>query len=178
MKSIEYERTFLASRIPDGLSSCEYAILEDTYFPISLKHCHLRLRRKGDNYEITKKLKQREGDPSSFVESTIILDRDEYLAFSSVDGKRISKKRYKYVYNAYLLEVDVFMGGLEGLILIDVEFTGDKEKDLYVMPPFCLYDATRESFLAGGKLAGKSYIDIKPGLDGLGYTKLDVSSLE
>ena len=61
-----------------------------------------------------------------------------------------------------------------GLVLVDVEFDSKGEKDVFVMPEFCLAEVTQESFIAGGMICGKSYDDIESKLSKFGYKKLIV----
>jgi CYTH domain-containing protein len=70
------------------------------------------------------------------------------------------------------MEIDVFQGNLKGLILVDVEFDNEKDREEFVMPDFCLADVTQETFLAGGMLCGKSYKDIENDLNRFNYNKL------
>ena len=56
-------------------------------------------------------------------------------------------------------------------MLVDVEFSSNKEKSDFIMPDFCLADVTQEDFLAGGFLAGKKYSDIQFFLDKYNYKK-------
>ena len=70
-------------------------------------------------------------------------------------------------YNGYTLEIDVFKNNLEGLILCDVEFPSEAEKDSFLPPSFCGADMTQETRLAGGMLCGKEYKDIEENIQKL-----------
>ncbi len=168
---IEIERTFLAKRIPEGLSDCDFIEIKDTYFPKSSFHPKIRLRKKGGYYELTKK-KPVNDDPSHQEEQTIKLTREEYESFKSIDGRVIHKNRYFLPFNNRVAEVDVFLDKLKGLVLIDFEFNNPVERDSFSMPDFCLADVTNEDFIAGGMLCGKSYEDIATELKRFNYKKL------
>lgn len=93
-RHIELERTFLARYIPAETISSEPASMLDVYVPEDLDaHAHIRLRRSGDHYEITKKMPARGGDASALVEQTIHLSADEFNGLA-VSKRRIEKDRY------------------------------------------------------------------------------------
>ncbi|MGE0793077.1 MAG: adenylate cyclase [Candidatus Woesearchaeota archaeon] len=169
---IELERTFLAKEI-SFLKNCEFKEFVDVYIPANVNHPVLRLRKKGNKFELTKKYPVNEGDSSHMNEETIILDENEFNALSKLDGKRVAKKRYYYPYNNLIAEVDVFTEDLKGLVLVDFEFKTMEEKDSFEMPDFCLVEVTQEEFIAGGMICGKKYSDISEKLDKFGYKKLD-----
>jgi CYTH domain-containing protein len=169
----EFERTFLAKFIPEGLEKCEFVELEDNYIPKDSNHPILRIRKKGDKTVITKKYKKKEGDASIMIEETIPLTPEEYNFINQLEGKKFSKKRYSYEYEeGKFCEVDVYQDKLKGLVVIDFEFNNVEEKDSFEMPNFCLVEVTNEEFLAGGMLCGKSYEDLKIHLEKFNYKKI------
>ncbi len=170
---IELEYTYLAARLPEEVNGMTPKRLVDVYVPEETNtHPHLRIRQKGDKYEITKKTPLVEGDASTQTEQTIPLDSAEF-GFLTQGGKiKIVKDRYNVIINGYPAEVDVFREALEGLVLIDFEFATVDEKTAFVAPEVCLADVTQENFLAGGLLAGKSYGDIASELARFGYQSI------
>lgn len=170
---IELERRFLAKRIPDGLASCSKKEMVDIYLPSTAHHPTLRLRKQGDKLEMTKKEPVKEGDSSKQLETTIPLRVDEYSELEkNLPGKRIQKTRYYYPFEGRTAEVDVFRGDLEGLVVVEMEFELENEKDEYQMPDFCLVDVSQATFLAGGMLCGKKYADIENELKRFDYRQL------
>lgn len=168
---IELEKTFLLKNAPENLKDCKSLEIFDIYIPSSIPHPILRIRKKGDVLEITKKSPVDLSDCSEQSEETIPLTKEEFSDFLKIDGKRIRKIRYYYSINNKTAEIDVFLDDLEGLALVDVEFSSNEEKSSFIMPDFCLADVTQEEFLAGGFLAGKKYSDIQSFLDKYGYKK-------
>ncbi|MBN1896355.1 MAG: hypothetical protein JW789_01345 [Candidatus Aenigmarchaeota archaeon] len=120
---------------------------------------------------MTKKTPIDGNDKSIQNEQTIILTKEEFLALSKLEGKRLEKVRYFHNHNGTSIEIDVFSGDLAGLVLVDVEFNSENEKSAFRKPDFCLADVTQEDFLAGGMLAGNKYEDIAPKLAEFGYKK-------
>lgn len=168
----ELERTYLAKELPADLSDSTSKEMLDIYVPLSSQHPDLRIRRRGDKYEITRKRPILEGDSSRQMETSITLDAEEFKDLSQAPGKRVGKRRYQYQYDNHKYEIDVFTGELTGLVLIDIEFPTVEEKDAFVAPDFCLAEVTQEKFLAGGMLCGKRYEEIEANLRRLGYKKI------
>lgn len=173
MTEIELEKTYLAKYLPDGLKTCAAKEIKDIYIPKEVPHAVLRIRQKGDKYEITKKQPILGTDSSEQYEHTIILTKDEFSDLEKVDGKKVRKIRYYYDYSGTQAEVDVFQDDLAGLVLVDFEFKDIAIKNNFKMPDFCLADVTQDKYFAGGMLCGKKYSDIETHLDELGYLKLN-----
>jgi CYTH domain-containing protein len=169
---IEYELTYLAKALPPDLAAHQPTEYIDLYFPASDPHPVLRLRRRGDRFEITKKTIISGTDSSEMNEATIELTSAEYEALAAAPGKKVHKLRYDYQIANSHAEIDVFQGELAGLVLIDFEFTSSEAKATFTMPDICLADVTQEAFIAGGKLAGANYADITDDLQAFGYQKL------
>jgi len=172
MIEIELEKTFLAKKIPDGLESFPLKEIIDIYIPPKEVHPFLRIRKKGDIYEITKKEPISGDDSSEQSEHTIKLSEEEFKSLSVVKGKCLSKIRYFYDYKGISAEVDIFQDDLLGLVLVDFEFKNVEDKDNFKMPSFCLVDVTQNKTFAGGMLCGKKYADIEPRLKELEYKKI------
>jgi len=172
MLEIELEKTYLVKEIPQGLFDCKFKEIFDIYVPKSYPHPTLRIRKKGDKYEITKKSPIKEGDSSEQHEHTISLTEEEFESFKMVAGKPVRKYRYYYNHQGVQAEFDVFKDDLEGLMLVDFEFKEVADKNNFDMPDFCLADVTQDEAFAGGMLCGKKYSDILPILKKYNYKKL------
>lgn len=169
---IEYELTFLAKEIPKEIQHSLPTRLVDVYIPENAAHPHVRLRRKGNTYEITKKVPLAADDLSEHSEQTIPLDQTEFESLAGGHNRLVEKDRYSVVIQGYPAEVDVFSGKLEGLVLIDFEFSNAADKQTFTPPSCCLANVTQEEFLAGGILSGKSYNDIAAALLRFDYQPL------
>ena len=53
-RELELELTFLAKEIPEGIKDAIPTRITDVYIPDTAEHSHLRLRKRGNLYEITK----------------------------------------------------------------------------------------------------------------------------
>jgi CYTH domain-containing protein len=166
MIELEREYTFLVEKLPDDLDKFPSKIIEDNYLPKEAKHPLIRIRRNGEKLVITKKYPVdsadggAHGDSSHMVEHTIELTREEYDALNSYDGKRFKKRRFAYKIDGYDAEVDVYLGKLAGLVVVDFEFDSDEAMHNFKKPDFAGADITQEIITAGGMLCGKSYLDI------------------
>jgi CYTH domain-containing protein len=170
---IELERTFLAKYIPEEIKTCPCKEIMDVYLPGSSPHPKLRLRKRGEVFEITKKEPVEGKDSSRQEEQTISLSQEEFEALAKLEGKKFRKLRYYWNSPFGHAEVDVFQDNLKGLVLVDFEFENVGKKDAFQMPDFCLLDVTQELCLAGGMLAGKKYLDIERDLEKMGYSPIE-----
>ncbi|MDP3093596.1 MAG: hypothetical protein Q8N16_02420 [bacterium] len=169
---IELERTFLAKRLPEGFEKSNSTEIIDIYIPASAEHPVLRIRKRGDSFEMTKKMPLAGTDSSEQHEQTIFLSETEYQELSRIKGKRFRKIRHYYNFENRTAEIDVYKDDLEGLVAVDFEFDSSEKKNSFQMPDFCLADVTQEKAFAGGILAGKAYSDIEPFLAKYGYHKI------
>ena len=169
-KEIEIERTFLAKYLPKDIYKCKHIEIYDKYIPANQAHPILRLRKKGNIYELTKKQPITDGDASIQAEHTIQLTKDEYDALLSVSGKELRKIRYYFqTDNGVKYEIDVYKDALEGLVVIDIEFNSKTEMEELTESDMLLADVTQEEWVAAGMLAGKTYNDIKDELEKFDY---------
>ncbi len=169
---IELEKTYLLKYFPEDIKEKPSIEIFDIYIPKSDYHPHLRIRKRGEIYEITKKEPLSSSDSSEQSEHTIKLSSEEFSALKNVDGKKLHKIRYIYPCGNNTAEIDVYQDDFKGLVFVDFEFKTRAKKDAFVIPDFCLAETTQEKFCAAGWLAGKKYSDIEPFLDAYGYNKI------
>lgn len=171
-QELELELTFLAKELPTEIKTAKPTRIVDIYIPDTPDHSHLRLRQKGEQYEITKKMPIIKGNASEQIEQTISLTQEEFMTLTSCSQKRVVKDRYYVNIEGKAAEVDVFDDELKGLVLIDFEFDTVEEKAVFKAPKTVLADVTQEDFIAGGYLAGKTYNDISPELERFHYKRV------
>ena len=170
---VEMELTFLAREIPQEIVGVTPQFMMDVYIP-DVGHAELRVRQKGDKFEITKKKPILGGDGFTKImkEMTIPLTKTEFEALSLSGKRKVLKYRYNVTIGGFPAEVDIFQGPLKGLVMIDFEFSDMSKRNAFKAPSVCLADVTREIFKAGGVLAGKSYSDIENELARFNYKPL------
>lgn len=171
---LEREKTYLVSKLPADLSLNNSALLRDIYIPEGVGHARLRLRQKGDSYEMTKKIPVIDGDSSRQTEHTIPLTREEFEALATSSQKSLQKRRYFTKINGYDAEVDIYEDKLAGLVVVDFEFATEEDFLAFVRPVEMLADVTQDEVVGGGFLAGKSYEDIEARLRAYGYERISV----
>lgn len=137
---MEIERKYLIKGVPANLKSYPHYIIEQGYLctePV------VRIRRQNDDYILTYKSKGlmvRE-------EYNLPLTRDAYLHLSSkTDGILIVKTRYLIPLGKDLtIELDVFHGDYQGLILAEVEFPTEEMANTFLPPQWFGEDVTFSS---------------------------------
>ena len=78
-QELELELTFLAKALPQDIKTVRPTRIVDVYIPDTPEHSHLRLRQKGDKYEITKKMPVAEGMPPSRLSKQYRLQKTNLL---------------------------------------------------------------------------------------------------
>ena len=126
---MEIERKFLIKKLPDNLTSYKARKIEQAYLctdPV------VRVRRDNDDYYLTYKSKGmivRE-------EYNLPLTKEAYgHLLAKADGNIITKTRYEIPEKDNLtIELDVFEGQFDGLLLAEVEFASEEEALGYIPP--------------------------------------------
>ncbi len=156
---LEIEKTFLIKKIPN-LSSYKSDKIKQGY--ISSPPSPLRIRQKGNKFELTKKLPLKEGDYSSAEEINILLTEYEFNKLWPLTEKSLEKTRYYIPLGDNLMaELDVFQDKLKGLAFIEVEFNSQEQMDSFQAPKWFGKDITQEDFSSNCFLAGKTFSEIK-----------------
>ena len=126
---MEIERKFLIKKLPDNLTSYKARKIEQAYLctdPV------VTVRRDNDDYYLTYKSKGmivRE-------EYNFPLTKEAYgHLLAKADGNIITKTRYEIPEKDNLtIELDVFEGKFDGLLLAEVEFASEEEALGYIPP--------------------------------------------
>lgn len=135
---MEIERKFLIKELPD-LSKFEYVDIQQGYLSTNPV---VRIRKKNDNYILTYKgggLMAREE-----LEATLTKGAYEHL-LEKIDGHPITKRRYLIPLDPYTIELDIFSGHMDGLIMAEVEFPSIEEADAFVPPAWFGADVTEDN---------------------------------
>lgn len=126
---MEIERKFLIDPLPENLEQYPFHEIEQAYLNTAPV---VRIRRQDDTYYLTYK----GGGLMAREEYNLPLNRESYEHLrEKADGKIITKTRYNIPEkNGLTIELDIFHGVYEGLILAEVEFP-DIETALAYQPP-------------------------------------------
>ena len=135
---MEIERKFTVKKMPAGLESFPFHIIQQAYLntdPV------VRIRREDETYYLTYKgrgLMARE-------EYNLPLNRPSYEhLLAKADGQIISKKRYLIPFGSYTIELDVFEAPFAPLIIAEVEFPSLEEADAFLPPDWFDADVTQD----------------------------------
>lgn len=90
----------------------------------------LKIRQKGDTYEIIKKEYISEQEKKEYV---IPLNEEEFNLLFSVTKRRHTKKRFFYPLDKYTCEIDIYLEEMMGYARVEVEF--DTIEELHVFNP-------------------------------------------
>lgn len=132
MKEIEIEKVYLAKYLPNDLYKYTPIQIQIGDFYDSNSVDALKIRRKGDRYEIIKKEKisiyERE-------EHLINIKKEEFDALLKATVQNHKKERYFYPLNdEHICEIDIYKDKLEGYVRIEVEFKDKKDMSSFIAP--------------------------------------------
>lgn len=158
---MEIERKYLIETPPENYKTFPCHQIEQGYLctePV------VRVRRQDNEYYLTYKSKGlmvRE-------EYNLPLTQEAYChLLSKADGTILTKKRYMIPYtndaekaagSSLIIELDVFEGSFEGLILAEVEFTSKEEADCFVPLPWFSRDVTFSGEYQNSRLSGLQHL--------------------
>ena len=101
----------------------------------------VRIRKEDDTYYLTYKGK-------GFMareEYNLPLNKESYEhLLKKADGNIISKRRYLIPYNKYTIELDIFTGVFQGLVIAEVEFDSVDEANSFIGPDWFVEDVTSD----------------------------------
>lgn len=132
---MEIERKFLVKELPD-LSGVKYSNIRQGYFSINPEK---RVREKDGKYYITEK---GEGDMVREENEWEIDEKTAIERFNMSKTYIIEKKRYYLPYGEYTIELDIYSGKHQGLIVAEVEFPNEREAKEFIPPSWFSTDIT------------------------------------
>ena len=135
---MEIERKFLIKKLPNNLLDFESHKIAQGY--VSTEPV-MRIRQLDDRFILTIKsagLMER-------IEVEKELTKSEFDDLSTmVNGNVISKTRYKFPYNEYTVELDIFDGKFKGLVMAEIEFPDKEKAESFSAPDFLSIDVTND----------------------------------
>lgn len=133
---MEIERKFKVVKVPNDLEKYEKEKIEQGYLCIKPT---VRIRKSNDEYTLNYKWKQKglqEKVAIVNIEYTMPLTKENYeLLLNKIENNVIIKDRYKIpLAHGLIIELDVFHGKLEGLIMAEVEFPNVEMAEKFEKP--------------------------------------------
>lgn len=150
MTNREIERKFLVASLPAGLLDDHQGENIDQGYLLLETQQELRIRNRAGCCTMT--LKQGSGLDRQEQEKEINSDLFAML-WPLTAGKRVEKTRYVLDQSGYCLELDLFRGALEPLILLEVEFATVADSREFVPPDFVGREVTRDRTFSNAMLA-------------------------
>jgi len=148
--STEIERKFLLKHVPDNLEKYPRAEIEQGYLAIDSGGHHVRLRKKGDARSLT--YKRDYGIRREEREIRLTADQFEAL-WPATAGRRLTKIRYDLPRGKQMIEIDVYRGVHEGLVVAEVEFPDEKSCAEFEAPGWFGAEVTGDQRYSNLKLA-------------------------
>lgn len=146
---MEIERKFLVdlNKNPYNLATAKVLHIEQAYLctaPV------VRIRKEDDNYYLTYKSKGNlDGDKWMLAheEYNLPLTEDSYAHLrKKADGNIITKKRYVLPFeNDLFIELDIFEGKFDGLVLAEIEFPDIETAESFTKPDWFTEDVTYDN---------------------------------
>ncbi len=144
---MEIERKFLVdmTQIPYNLKTATVNYIEQAYLctgPV------VRIRKENEDYYLTYKSKgNNEKWMLAHEEYNLPLTKEAYEHLKEkADGNIITKKRYVLpLENQLFIELDVFEGKFDGLILAEVEFPDIESAENFIAPDWFTEDVTYDT---------------------------------
>jgi adenylate cyclase len=129
---VEIERKFLVDEAPP-LDHADATAIEQGYLALADDRggAEVRLRHRNGERLLTVK----SGGGRSRIEEEIELDRERFESlWPLTEGRRVAKTRYVIPYDDDEIELDVYSGELDGLLVAEVEFGDEKAADAFEPP--------------------------------------------
>jgi CYTH domain-containing protein len=137
----EIERKFLVRQLPEDLEAFPHAEIAQGYLAIAPKGVQVRLRKAGEKHSLT--YKRNAG--ASREEREIELSAEQFaVLWPGTAEKRLTKTRYDVPFGHYTVEIDVYTGRHEGLIVAEVEFEDETAARAFRPPDWLGKDVSRD----------------------------------
>jgi CYTH domain-containing protein len=127
----EIERKFVVDAAPRGLARHPSSEIRQGYLAVDADGTEVRVRSRNGGAVLT--VKQGAGRSRAEEELEIPMELFDRL-WSLTDGRRIEKRRYVVPAEGLEIEVDVYAGRLEGLVVAEVEFPDESAADAFEAP--------------------------------------------
>jgi CYTH domain-containing protein len=148
---MEIERKFLVSELPPEFSRTLPARIEQGYLVIGPDGSEARVRRTDGAATLTVK----SGRGLLRGEAEIELSDQQFeTLWPSTEGRRVVKTRHRLDGGDGLtIELDVYAGSLEGLLVAEVEFPTEEAASAFTPPPWFASEVTEDDAYKNRRLA-------------------------
>lgn len=161
----EFQSVFLIDQLPPSVAPNDpHLQLLDNY----IQSTRFRIRTirdpqsKSQERSLQQTLIREKGSEVQIIEMG--LSDEEYVFLSQFNGREVRANRYFHETESSRYEVDVFLGALEGLILVRTR-AASVELLRSIQLPFHAIDVTSDERLWDENLAGRRFSDIREELE-------------
>lgn len=148
--SREIERKFLVKRLPDDLEKFRHDEIVQGYLAIAPGGIQVRLRKKGSIHSLTYKC----GSRNAREEREIRLTAEQFdTLWPATEGRRLIKIRYDVPWRDHTVEIDIYRGRHDGLVVAEVEFPDEESCAAFEPPDWIGEDVTGQSRYSNVALA-------------------------
>ncbi|MBA3746947.1 MAG: CYTH domain-containing protein [Solirubrobacterales bacterium] len=152
---VEIERKFLLSALPPALAFARRKAIVQGYLAID-GATEVRVRRTPDGATLTIK----HGGGEVRVEEELALgERQADALWKLTEGRRVQKTRREMHVDGLLVEVDEFVGALDGLIVAEIEFDDEQAARGFMPPAWFGREVTGEAAYANRSLSERGLPD-------------------
>lgn len=132
MPGVEIERKWLVTQAPAQALAAPSEAIEQGYLTIGSQGAETRVRRRGQRRFLTTK----SGAGLVRGEHEIELTESQFAAlWPATEGARLLKRRHRLdAPDGHLIELDVYAGELDGLIVAEVEFDDPSVATSFIAP--------------------------------------------
>lgn len=151
VRVIEIERKFLVAEPPSHLERWPATAIEQGYVALDEDGTEVRVRRRDGRTWLTVK----SGAGRVRVEEEIEIEPERFeRLWALTEGRRIEKTRYELdAGDGLVLELDVYTGELEGLVVAEVEFESEEAAEGFTPPGWLGPDVTEDARYKNQRLA-------------------------
>jgi len=138
----EIERKFLLKRLPEGLTDYPHEEIAQGYLAVERGGVQVRLRKKGNVRSLTYK----RGTKNAREEREVRLSVEQFEAlWPATEDRRLTKIRYDVPCGERTIELDIYTGRHDGVVVAEVEFPDEQTCRSFVPPDWIGEDVTGKS---------------------------------
>ena len=135
----EIERKFLVRKLPDDLENYPHTEMSQGYLALGADGVQVRLRKNGSQHSLTYK----RGTGNVREEREVELTPEQFnTLWPATAGKQLAKRRYRIPLGSRVVEIDLYQGRHEGLVVAEVEFEEEQSARDFVPPDWLGEDVT------------------------------------
>ena len=135
----EIERKFLVQELPKNLARFPHSRIEQGYLALGAGGLQVRLRRAGQKHSLTYK---RETGRVRHEREVVLTPEQFAVLWPATFGQRLTKIRYDVPFGKHVIEIDIYRGRHQGLVVAEVEFQNDRAARAFRPPPWLGKDVT------------------------------------